>query len=307
MDSKKTLIFYTLGLLISIWLLNTYVGNPIKDFALQFFTDETKGILLESYEFDDYDDNGNIYYISGYSYSYKINEREYTKNESQNGMLDSNVPYVTKDDPKPIIIEYVYFFPSLSKIKGTGYSSLLSYLIRSLFLKSIFYLGAFIYYIRVVKDDLLRIFSNHSKDKSNSKSYNLKLQVLSFFLDYLLFTIVLGIVFTPLAYYQKGLIIILWFFIAIGSISFLYAFTKRIKDNSMAVTLFAASLIIVGFITQDITNELTEYLGITYPLKFLIITAELTIIKLVFELILLKLGFEVEYTNINWIRKKLNH
>jgi len=135
--------------------LNTWIGNPCKDFLLKFFTHVVEGKLTYAEEYDNYDDNDNLRTYYSYKYEYKINDRLIEKSELREGYLKDEFYEVTAKNPKTIKIDYVYFLPTISQIMGSGYSSTFLYIVKSLFLKSVLYVLIIIYYWRHIKEDVL--------------------------------------------------------------------------------------------------------------------------------------------------------
>ncbi|MBK9272750.1 MAG: hypothetical protein IPM48_14270 [Saprospiraceae bacterium] len=289
MENKKSFIY---NLLISIGVIifvHITVGNPILDFLYEFAAVEVDGKVLEP----------------GYKYTYTVDNITYIK-----GTPDySDVDFEQKETID-VVVEYIYFIPSLSKLKEIEYSSRSSYFIRSLFLKTLFYIFLIVYFVKVLKKDLLLI-KNDSKvlqpteeDKFNDvfndddntiidfSRFNLRKHFVSSILDIIIgisafsLTLLLSNIFKG---NWVGIVILLFLSIIIG----LHSFTQRIVDNNIAIIInvVCGLITINGGINFDEFNNFhwNPYILTSY------VVIKFTVLRFILEFLLIKWGFEVEY------------
>jgi len=297
MDKKNNIIISSLLLLVALAILNSWIGNPFGDFLLKFFSDRTNGILTYAGEYEEYDDNGNLHTYYGYNYEYKINDRLIKKSESHEGYLKDDFYDITPENPKTIEIEYVYFLPNISQIKGSGYPSTFWYLIKSLLLKTIIYIGVLIYYLRNIRNDVLGLINdsiNNTDKIPDTVDFNWKYQLFSAITDFLLIFISIGLFSLPSMILKDGWLLIGILFLIWGLI-ISYYLTKRMEEG-VAVILYCIVLIIVFFFLHT--------RGVSPIEKGLTIAVQITLIKWVIEVILTKIGYKISYPVIDWLKEK---
>lgn len=306
MESKSNIIVSTLILIVGLAFLNSWIGNPFEDFLLKFFTDITEGKLTYAEEYEEYDDNGNLHTYYGYTYEYKINDRLIEKSEFHEGYLNDEFYGVTDINPKPIEIEYVYFLPTLSQVKGSGYPSTFWYMLKSLILKSILYIGIFVYYWKHIKDDvlnLIRTYFNKEDNIPNETEFNWKYHFFSFALDYLLILLAIGIFSLPSLFLKGG-----WFLFGmllfIWGLMISYYLTERMTDGVSGI-LYCIVLAIVFFMLPSFTNIIMNSMETdSIIVRYCIMTFQITSIKWISEIVLTKIGYKIDYPIIEWIKEK---
>ena len=206
-------------------------------------------------------------------------------------------------NPISVEVEYVYFLPTLSRIRDSGYPSTFWSIVKSLVLKTLFYVGVFICYIRQIKGDLISLLSGSFNSKGIGFSWIY--QILSLFSDFILIIISLGVFSIPLLF-LKGAWSLLGLLLFAQGLVLSYFLTKRMENDTVSGVLYGVVILMILLISPSITAMLVEYLETDSPVaKFLLVASQLTILKWIAELILIKIGYDISYPIIEWIEEKL--
>ena len=113
-----------------LWLFFGIAGNPLDDFALIHRGQVAQGFIVETWEDADTGDEGGAQWSHSAVYEYRLPDgREFTqRTRTKSGRLKRELRDLS--EPFPIEVEYLPDNPIVSRIKGSGSSSLFDWLWR---------------------------------------------------------------------------------------------------------------------------------------------------------------------------------
>lgn len=127
----KTLLF---GI---AWVVGAYcfwlylAGNPVDELALIRRAQVAPGFIVDTWEEPEDGDDGRTHWFHGATYTYRLPDgRKFTGSAHGSGRLNLEPPY-------PVEVEYLPDHPSVSRIRGSGSSSITDWLWRKIGLGSL--------------------------------------------------------------------------------------------------------------------------------------------------------------------------
>jgi hypothetical protein len=131
-DSRTHILECVLGLIFGFifwWLL---IGNPIYEFEMITNSKTADGFITDTKEVQH--DDEKPYILNLYSYEYQIPDGRKFQGETEEdfkGQIEDEIQIL--DKPYPIKIEYLPYNPAISRIKGTGTTTIFKWLFRIVF------------------------------------------------------------------------------------------------------------------------------------------------------------------------------
>ncbi len=159
-EAIQSVVFTTAVFAFLFFFLHWWIGNPIRDFLFQYFAHPTKARVLNVFHYES-DDLEPRYFIR---YSYKVDGKRYVSEKRERGYLME--PY---DDfavkPETVDIEYLSFWPSMSRLRMKRPYSALDFYIKLVF-QTLLYIGFFAWYWHQVRDEVRYIMQYFKATKN---------------------------------------------------------------------------------------------------------------------------------------------
>ncbi len=149
----KTLFGGALWIVIAFAFWLSIAGNPIDELNLILNAETTNGFIVDGW--DDVDDNGEGKSEWTHRYIYEF----YTSpGQKYKGVEDGGGPLMIDfEEPNPVDIEYLPDNPNVSRIKGSGCSSIWEWLWRKIGIGGIFLILIISPGFRLLKDGISEI------------------------------------------------------------------------------------------------------------------------------------------------------
>jgi len=127
-DSVKKAVLGVLWIVGACWFLLYIGGNPLNELALIRCAQTVPGFIVDTWEDVVDDEHGRTHWFHSTIYKYRIPDgREFTQTEEGSGRPTAEFRNLTY--PYPIEVEFLPGKPAVSRIKGSGHSSTLGWLV----------------------------------------------------------------------------------------------------------------------------------------------------------------------------------
>lgn len=124
----KTIFWGVIFLIVAILFWYHLAGNPSHEFALIRNAQVIKGVLIDSYEDEQEDERGHVYFSDVGIYSFEVSDGRNFKSKTR-------VP--TGQLKQQEEIEYLPSNPEINRIKGDGCQTITEFILRKILLGGI--------------------------------------------------------------------------------------------------------------------------------------------------------------------------
>ena len=128
-DWAKYAIWGVLWISGACWLWYGLCGNPLNELALIRRGQTTVGFITDTWEDVEEHDSGKLMWFHGGTYTYFLPDGRKFVQETEEGSGRLKPELHNLAYPYPIEVEYLPDKPTISRIKGSGHNSTLSWLV----------------------------------------------------------------------------------------------------------------------------------------------------------------------------------